>query len=205
MTANIPVLPVAGGALVRAFLSLLAFVTRLLKPRAGPPPPPRGDGARRPRPEHPCRYRHQSGRSAATPFPRRSGKTRPRCCASASSSGAQPERARPSRARLPPPAHEPPVAPGLLKIHRNGRTLSSAAIRNREYPLSRLGSSARRPLRRAHSLSGNARFLGRRLGRCANMSPGTASIERTRMRFLVNVFSALAVLPRGHRVRPARL
>jgi len=31
MTANIPVLPVAGGALVRAFLSLMAFVTRWLK------------------------------------------------------------------------------------------------------------------------------------------------------------------------------
>ncbi len=30
-TANIPVLPVAGAALVRAFLSLLAFVTRWLK------------------------------------------------------------------------------------------------------------------------------------------------------------------------------
>jgi uncharacterized protein YjiS (DUF1127 family) len=29
-TANIPVLPIAGGALVRAVLSLLAFVTRLL-------------------------------------------------------------------------------------------------------------------------------------------------------------------------------
>ena len=29
-TANIPVLPIAGGALVRALLSLLAFVTRLL-------------------------------------------------------------------------------------------------------------------------------------------------------------------------------
>ena len=31
MTTNIPVLPVAGGALVRAFLSLLAFLTRWLK------------------------------------------------------------------------------------------------------------------------------------------------------------------------------
>ena len=31
MTANIPVLPVAGGTLVRAFLSLLALVTRWLK------------------------------------------------------------------------------------------------------------------------------------------------------------------------------
>ncbi len=30
-TANIPVLPVAGAALVRAFLSLLAFVARWLK------------------------------------------------------------------------------------------------------------------------------------------------------------------------------
>jgi uncharacterized protein YjiS (DUF1127 family) len=31
MNANIPVLPVAGGALVRAFLSLMAFVTRFVK------------------------------------------------------------------------------------------------------------------------------------------------------------------------------
>jgi len=31
MTENIPVLPVAGGILVRAFLSVLAFVTRWLK------------------------------------------------------------------------------------------------------------------------------------------------------------------------------
>jgi uncharacterized protein YjiS (DUF1127 family) len=31
MSTNIPVLPVAGGTLVRAFLSLLAFVTRWMK------------------------------------------------------------------------------------------------------------------------------------------------------------------------------
>jgi uncharacterized protein YjiS (DUF1127 family) len=31
MNANIPVLPIAGGTLVRAFLALLAFVTRWLK------------------------------------------------------------------------------------------------------------------------------------------------------------------------------
>jgi len=31
MNANIPVLPVAGSALVRAFLSLMAFVTRFVK------------------------------------------------------------------------------------------------------------------------------------------------------------------------------
>jgi len=31
MTTNVPVLPVAGGTLVRAFLSLMAFVTRWLK------------------------------------------------------------------------------------------------------------------------------------------------------------------------------
>ena len=31
MTANIPVLPVAGGTLVRAFLSLMALVTRWVK------------------------------------------------------------------------------------------------------------------------------------------------------------------------------
>ena len=31
MTTNIPVLPIAGGTLVHAFASLLAFVTRLLK------------------------------------------------------------------------------------------------------------------------------------------------------------------------------
>ncbi len=31
MNANIPVLPIAGGTLVRAFLAMLAFVTRWLK------------------------------------------------------------------------------------------------------------------------------------------------------------------------------
>jgi uncharacterized protein YjiS (DUF1127 family) len=88
MSANIPVLPIAGGILVRALASLLAVVTHWLKQLMR---------ARRHRREARAlatfnqRMLADIGITApmwATPSPSRSGKTRPCCCASARSSAA---------------------------------------------------------------------------------------------------------------------
>ena len=65
MSPNIPVLPIAGGTLVRAFASLLALVTHWLKKLARARRHRReASHAGQPRPPHARRYRHHPRRSA---------------------------------------------------------------------------------------------------------------------------------------------
>ena len=141
MSAQYPVLPVAGSTLVRVFASLLSMVAHWLKAaRARPPSPPRRRRPRRSRRPHARRYRHQPvrrprrllgavlGRPDRAPARARAGAALEPCAdargGSNAASSARPPTGRRGR---------------RSDIHENGRPLSSAVpIRDTcEHPLSR--------------------------------------------------------------------
>ena len=161
MTANIPVLPLAGGDL-GARLCRSGGASRPVgsSRRAGTQEPPRG-AARWPASTTACwPISASTAPTCATPSPSRSGTTRPRCCASARIERRlnRPLLARSKRPRtvdrLPPAADRTVRRAGHLvdEIRKRpippiGRPIRYAAIIPSRGP----DRSARRPLRRAHS------------------------------------------------------
>ena len=167
MSANIPVLPVAGGALARALLALVALVTYWLKQLARARRHRReAQRAGRARPPHAGRYRHhprRSERRLSGPFwedptallRERAHRTAP-----------VPRHARATRAwrgeRLPPSADQPPGAPGdlvrdpeklVLGLIGDGHRFSEKITHKRNNPNGRALPSAARSEPRDHPLS----------------------------------------------------
>ncbi len=180
MTANIPVLPLAGGDLgARLCVGLLALADALAQAVArAPPQPPRGARARRPRPAHAGRYRHHPRRPAATPSRRRSGKTRPRCCASARMNGACTVRALPAQqprcveTGFHRPRDRPSGAPDGLNATLRKRPIPLVGRPIRVPRSSPLRSGSQAPAGPSGGRILLCRISARRCCKCASMPPG---------------------------------